>query len=270
MVPDLAASPTMAPIPIYSQSPISPAKFVDGVTPRTTASETPCKGSAARQIFASTTLSAQTDEHGDYSAAQPGPPASSGLATGPAGADQNGPLTPTQAKTRHRRTGSSPTRPVAWAAPGTPSSKLYPPPAAGKPYQPPVPASAPQPPTLRYAPEEARALQPLPFQLNTSTASTSLPPPTFAQRNPEGSPGRDSSPADHPPGYQQNVNASEFSSHQRAAHHAQVESEWHWSGMPDAAEDDEGVWHSAVKWAQSAGEKLKAAETEVWRRVNKD
>ena len=269
MVPDVAASPTMAPIPIYSQCPISPAKLVDGVTPRTTASETPYKGSAARQIFAKTSLPAQTDEHGNYSAAQPGPPASSGLATGPAGADQSGPLTPTQAKTRQHRRGSSPTRPQAWAAPGTPSSKLYPPPAAGKPYQPPVPASAPQPPTLRYAPEEARAFQPPPFQLGTSTAATSLPPPSFSQRNPDGSPGRESSPAAHPPGYQQDVNATEFSSHQRAAHHAQVESDWHWSGMP-TDEDDEGVWHSAVKWAHTAGEKLKAAETEVWRRVNKD
>lgn len=34
--------------------------------------------------------------------------------------------------------------------------------------------------------------------------------------------------------------------------------------------DEEGVWNSAVKWAQAAGEKLSAAESEVWRRINKE
>lgn len=30
----------------------------------------------------------------------------------------------------------------------------------------------------------------------------------------------------------------------------------------------EGVWESAIKWAQAAGKKLSDAESEVWRRVN--
>ncbi|KAM7199845.1 hypothetical protein V8F33_004249 [Rhypophila sp. PSN 637] len=41
----------------------------------------------------------------------------------------------------------------------------------------------------------------------------------------------------------------------------------------DTYQDDsgeEGVWNSAVKWAQVAGEKLSAAESEVWKRINKE
>lgn len=34
--------------------------------------------------------------------------------------------------------------------------------------------------------------------------------------------------------------------------------------------EEQGVWNSAVKWAQVAGEKLSAAESEVWRRINKE
>ena len=41
------------------------------------------------------------------------------------------------------------------------------------------------------------------------------------------------------------------------------------SGGGDGNED-ESVWGSAVKWAQAAGEKLSAAESEVWRRINKE
>ncbi|KAM7192685.1 hypothetical protein V8F20_008748 [Naviculisporaceae sp. PSN 640] len=38
----------------------------------------------------------------------------------------------------------------------------------------------------------------------------------------------------------------------------------------DDGGDEEGVWNSAVKWAQAAGEKLSAAESEVWKRINKE
>jgi hypothetical protein len=41
------------------------------------------------------------------------------------------------------------------------------------------------------------------------------------------------------------------------------------SGVPADDEDDEGIWSSAKKLAQAAGEKLSAAENEVWRRINK-
>ena len=73
----------------------------------------------------------------------------------------------------------------------------------------------------------------------------------------------------HPPGYQQNTNASEFTSGQRAAHAASISTDRERAPISGDDEDD-GVWDSAKKWAQVAGDKLSAAETEVWRRINKD
>lgn len=75
----------------------------------------------------------------------------------------------------------------------------------------------------------------------------------------------------HPPGYQQNANANEFSSSQREAHHTAVHDSSSWgTGSAGAAEDgEEGIWNAARKWAQTAGDKLSAAETEVWKRINK-
>ena len=32
---------------------------------------------------------------------------------------------------------------------------------------------------------------------------------------------------------------------------------------------EEGMWDTAKKWVQSAGEKISEAEAEVWRRINK-
>ncbi|TDZ36370.1 hypothetical protein C8034_v008508 [Colletotrichum sidae] len=72
---------------------------------------------------------------------------------------------------------------------------------------------------------------------------------------------------EHPPGYQQDVSASEFSSHQRAAHNAAVAST---AERGTQIQSDEGVWDTAKKWAQAAGGSLAAAEQEVWRRLNKD
>ncbi len=73
----------------------------------------------------------------------------------------------------------------------------------------------------------------------------------------------------HPPGYQQDVHASEFSSSQRAAHDAATSRD---AGlMSSFGQDDQaGMWDAAKKWAAAAGESLAAAENEVWKRINKD
>lgn len=72
----------------------------------------------------------------------------------------------------------------------------------------------------------------------------------------------------HPPGYQQNVNADQFTSSQREAH----KSSEGWDADDDRGEDEgeEGVWGAARKWAQAAGDKILAAESEVWRKINKE
>lgn len=78
----------------------------------------------------------------------------------------------------------------------------------------------------------------------------------------------------HPPGYQQNINATEFSSAQRAAHHASVAENPSGSifggGGGGYAGDDASIWDTAKKWATAAGESLAAAENEVWKKINKE
>lgn len=86
---------------------------------------------------------------------------------------------------------------------------------------------------------------------------------------------------DHPPGYVQDTYAAEMTSSQRAAA-AQVGhgsggglSSYHSSSgfnnnhSTFGDDDGEGLWDAAKKLAASAGERLSAAETEVWRRINK-
>jgi hypothetical protein len=68
----------------------------------------------------------------------------------------------------------------------------------------------------------------------------------------------------HPPGYQQDSFASEFNSAQRAAHNVSERNNTFDTG------EDESVWGTAKKWANAAGNSLAAAESEVWKRINKD
>lgn len=75
----------------------------------------------------------------------------------------------------------------------------------------------------------------------------------------------------HPPGYQQNVNADQFTSSQREGQYTATHSSssgWGAGGQQAGDESEEGVWNAARKWAQAAGDKLSAAENEVWRRIN--
>lgn len=41
-------------------------------------------------------------------------------------------------------------------------------------------------------------------------------------------------------------------------------------GMLGSEGEEEGVWGSAKKWARATGDSIAAAETEVWRRINKN
>ncbi len=76
----------------------------------------------------------------------------------------------------------------------------------------------------------------------------------------------------HPPGYQQDTHAAEFSSGQRAAHQSYVAQHSDFSSSLQSAggEAEGSIWNTAKKWASAAGDTLAAAEGEVWKAVNKD
>ena len=118
------------------------------------------------------------------------------------------------------------------------------------------------PPTSPY-----RAQPPSSSTSTTTKASSTYPVPVSA---PEYGAPRQS--LEHPPGYQQNVHASELTPEQR---HAQDVGNASDLGGYDRSEavggiDGESIWNTAKRYAQTAGEKLSEAETEVWRRINKE
>lgn len=106
------------------------------------------------------------------------------------------------------------------------------------------------------------AAPPPPTTTTTTTFSGGFAPPA-------------PSPLEHPPGYQQDVNADALNRYQRAAQDALEEEERRTGQTSSAAAaglggDQEGVWSGAKKMMAAAGEKLAAAEGEVWKRINKD
>ncbi|CAK7236376.1 hypothetical protein SCUCBS95973_009586 [Sporothrix curviconia] len=296
----------MAPIPIYSQSPISAAK-PSGVTPQTTgilqsgnkaAPETPTKtrpsavasGPPPPQPGAVPSLPQPTGTgHNPYA---PPPPAT----TTPA--------------TNTRTSSYSPAPPQPGAAPVPPTT------AAASPYyqQPPPPATItaaavlPPPPRNGETLASTSILGPPPAPATTTMPPQMGMPPLSASPYPASSRGtatsvqpgypgipqptglaqglamneQQQSNLDHPPGYVQNAYAAEMTSSQREA--AQLAnsglSSYHgsrnnaidsrnYSNSATFDDEPEGIWDAAKKLAWSAGERLSAAETEVWKRINK-
>lgn len=72
----------------------------------------------------------------------------------------------------------------------------------------------------------------------------------------------------HPPGYQQDTQAAEFSSGQRVAHDFSSSGGGGGGGFED--DGSASIWNTAKKWASAAGDTLAAAEGEVWKAVSKD
>ncbi|KND88003.1 hypothetical protein TOPH_07382, partial [Tolypocladium ophioglossoides CBS 100239] len=244
-------------IPVYSSSPINASK-ASGVTPHTK----PPEGSRPNQETPETRTAPSGQQ--TYPPAKPGAVPSLPVQTAapqPFASIQPTPTSSTQ-------TGSPPA-PQPGAVPVPPRGVKYmpPPPKAGESgqhAQPPQTTTMPMPPQMSY--KQPIASQPIQGRSSTTTAvpATQIggPYPTSLQEQ---------NPASysHPPGYQQNVLASEFNSYQRAAHHASVDRDSRM--MPSFGQDGEpGVWDSAKKWAAAAGESLAAAENEVWKRINKD
>ncbi|CAM1505273.1 Fc.00g109100.m01.CDS01 [Cosmosporella sp. VM-42] len=236
----------MPAIPIYRSSPIVAAK-ASGVTPQTAQ---PGDAPASGETPATTT--ALAGEQSSYPPAQPGARPSMPAPTG-AGLPPSAYPAPT------------PTRKAADMSPPAPQPGAVPTPTGGKSYIPPPPKAGetlppPMPPQMSYGPPTGSVVGPA--RSSTTTTAAQLlgsQPPTL--------PGDDN--YSHPPGYHQNINASEFTSHQRAAHNAFVSQNPRRLSL-SGDDGDEGVWDTAKKWAAAAGDSIAAAENEVWRRINKE
>lgn len=242
----------MPPIPVYTNSPV--AAKPAGPTPQT-ASDT--SKEAERSTVPATTTAAATTAQSGYPQARPGAAPSLPAATA---ATQQHAYIPTPTTGFQQRDG--PAAPQPGAFPQAPKTHLPPPPKDGVKY---TPAS------VTTSPPSAAA--PYPHQM-------SIPPPTMAYQAQQS--GTSSAAGlgqmyssqsttvgnqnlQHPPGYHQDANASEPDRFQRAALNRN-DSDYQQQG----AEDEGGVWGTAKKWAQATGEKLAAAETEVWKRINKE
>ncbi|KAL0931748.1 uncharacterized protein CTRU02_212701 [Colletotrichum truncatum] len=257
----------MPPIQIHSASPINASK-ASGPTPQTEPAQAqgiPANAAGLSQNPVGANASSATHQQ-PYPPAQPGAAPSLPVQTTSAQAYPVPRPTPTTATDDVSQ--PPPPQPGAAPVPSAGKSTLPPPPKAGETYQPPAPTPATQatvpyppqmtipPPTMSYAAQRGSS---------TSTNTAYGPQMTGPQPIPLG--GDPASSLEHPPGYQQDVSASEFNSHQRAAHNAAVASAVE---RGPQAQTDEGVWDTAKKWAAAAGGSLVAAEQEVWRRINKD
>lgn len=144
------------------------------------------------------------------------------------------------------------------------SRKIPPPPKASEksqaPQQPYPPRMSIPPPTAAYG-----AQPPASSSSMATTSSSAYPVNLPTAWN--GAPRRS---LEHPPGYQQNKYASDFTSDPRWAQGTSNS-----SGLGDSPEktggiDTEDVWNTAKQWISAAGEKLSQTEAEIWRRISKE
>lgn len=253
----------MAPIPVYTKSPINAAS-ASGVTSQTVPQE---EASTSNSVPVSASTTSTTTSA--YPPARPGAPAVP-APTGTA-AQRYAPLQPTKTTSSEAE---GPPMPQPGATPAPLSRHVPPPPRAGETYHP-EQTSAPQqpssiPPQFAIPPPTA-AFGGLPPKSSTSTSNTASS--SYPVQIPSAESGAPRRSLEHPPGYQQNVYASDMTSEQRRAHEANNASNF---GGRESAEkvgamdsDGSSVWNTAMKWAQQTGEKLSKAETEVWRKINK-
>ncbi|GKT43901.1 uncharacterized protein ColSpa_04082 [Colletotrichum spaethianum] len=258
----------MPAIPIFKDTPINASKASEA-TPQTEEPQSNAHShntpelSHSRVGAPAPALAPSSTHQQPYPPAQPGAALSLPVQTASAQAYPVPRPTPTQ---KTDDVSPPPPQPGAAPMPMAGTSTLPPPPKAGEAYHPPAPTPATQatpfyPPQMGIPPPAMShsALR------GSSTSIASGPQMTGPRPIPLG--GDPTSSLEHPPGYQQDVGASEFSSHQRAAHHAAVTSS---AERGFQTQSEEGVWDTAKKWAQAAGGSLAAAEQEVWKRINKD
>ncbi|KAK0722727.1 hypothetical protein B0T26DRAFT_703758 [Lasiosphaeria miniovina] len=203
-----------------------------------------------------------------------------GFVPGQAG-QRYAPVPPTSTQTW----GDSPPPPQPGAVPRLPAATatatapIPPPPRAGEAFpQPPEPTAAARLPGEASTSSSPYPPYPPPPQMGipaptapyaqrgtaTATGPVRTSPPAYLPEPPATGP-REVSRFTHPPGYQQDVNASELSGYQHQQRTAG-------QGQSGGGDDDNNasVWSSAMKWAGAAGQKLSAVESEVWRKINKE
>ncbi|KAI0834799.1 hypothetical protein F5Y06DRAFT_277925 [Hypoxylon sp. FL0890] len=243
----------MAPIPVYTDSPITASK-PSGVTPQTAQPSSNSKPTATR-------TSPTSASQASYPPAQPG--AAPSLPTPTSAASQAYmPPRPTQT---HNYDGPPRPQPGAVPVPSTATRTNIPPPPprAGEEYQLPQQTPTGQPVAMPYPPQMSIPPPAVPYpSQQRGTSTTSAPPSVPSTQGPTASSGPANYSLEHPPGYHQNANASELDRYQKSAmQHSESE------GQRD---DSGGVWGAAKKWAQQTGEKIAAAENEVWKKINKE
>ena len=263
----------MAPIPVHIKSPINAAK-AEGITPKTAAA----------------------DENGPSGIAQPGasPNNAPAAPTSPIQNQLHAPLqpTPTQKITPGETVNNTntPPPPQPGAVPYPPASKTAMPPPPGAPSNPNY-ASPPPPATTQAAvlpgtgtggvtyptltpPQMGMSLaEPAAPHTYRGTSSTTTAAPGSRQVGHTTADSNGGYPGYPPPGgYQQNPNASggQYSHSYEQSRGNNSMSVGAGGGNYQDDGDEGGVWNSAMKWAQTAGEKLSAAESEVWKRINKE
>ena len=240
----------MPAIPIYRSSPIVAAK-ASGVTPQTAQ-----PGDASSSVETPVKTTGLPGQH-SYPPAQPGARPSM---PAPTGAPQPPSAYPAPTPTRKAADMSPPApQPGAVPSPTGGRSHIPPPPKAGEALSPQI-TQMPMPPQMSYAPPTGSVLGPARSSTTTTAAQ-------ILGSQPAALPGDDIH--SHPPGYHQNINATEFTSDQRAAHHSFVAQNSRRLSLP-GNDGEEGVWDTAKKWAAAAGDSLVAAENEVWKRINKE
>lgn len=279
----------MPPIPIYIQSPINAAK-ASGATPQTDeapeeAGRVPAANDQPPVTTTTAAVHAQAHAHshsppqggGGYPPARPGAVPSLPAPTGTV-PSHHAPVHPTPTQ-RLADPGPPPPQPGAvptppgggggWATTAT-TATLPPPPRAGEAYHEPEPTQAPM---MPYYPSQMAIPAPAaPYYPSAQRGTATATGGAYYAPAPQNFGGETFDPEErfeHPPGYHQNINASEFDSNKRSAHLANVSYEQR-SGIASGDEGDDGVWDAAKKLVHQAGEKLSAAEGEVWRMINKD
>lgn len=238
----------MSGIPVYTKSPINASK-TSGVAPQAADPQAQSSPLTPNPAPAATTTSTST-----YPPARPGAVAFSGPT---AAAQRYAPHVQPTPTTQIGDENAPAPQPGSVPAPSS-RNTIPPPPKTGESHRQPYPPQmAIPPPTGPY-----RSQHPSSSTSTTTSASASYPVAIPSAEVPRRS-------LEHPPGYQQNVYASEpTSGYQKRAQEANASL----LGAQDASDNMGGMdfLNTAKKWAQQAGEKISEVEAEVWRKINKE